>query len=105
MFTCVPIEGWFFHHKIPKEVRSLEDHAVIVWGNLTTVGVMPAAKYDFFLTSVTNILASYKRNGLVILIHCNRASDTGRTRVFKVWCAILSVLCFALVDLPVFHAW
>ena len=57
---------------------------MVAWANLTTVGVMPAAKWDFILTSVTNLLATYKPNGLVIIIHCNRASDTGRTRMFKV---------------------
>lgn len=56
----------------------MDDHCIVVWSNLTTVGVMPAAKLDFFLTAISNILASHKRNALAILIHPNRASDTGR---------------------------
>ncbi|CAK9042286.1 Uncharacterized protein SCF082_LOCUS24342 [Durusdinium trenchii] len=46
-----------------EEVRSVEDHCMVAWANLTTVGVMPAAKWDFILTSVTNLLVTYKRNG------------------------------------------
>ena len=64
-----------------KEVRSPEDHCLVAWANLTTVGVMPAAKYDWFLTSMTNLIASHKRNAVGIIIHCNRASDGGRTFV------------------------
>ena len=30
-----------------QEVKSAEDHSVIVWCNLTTCGVLPATKYDF----------------------------------------------------------
>ena len=55
---------------------------MIAWANLTTVGVMPAAKYDWFLTSLTNILSCYKRNGLGVIVHCNRASDNGRTSLW-----------------------
>lgn len=64
---------------VAKEVKATDDHCVVLWCNMTTVGVMPAAKYDFFLTSITNILATHKRNGLALIVHCNRASDTGRT--------------------------
>ncbi|CAL1160761.1 unnamed protein product [Cladocopium goreaui] len=45
---------------------------------MTTVGVMPGSKYDWFLTSLSNLLASHKRNAVGIVLHCNRASDTGR---------------------------
>lgn len=48
---------------------------------MTTVGVMPASKWDFFITALTNLLASHKRNAIAVLIHPNRASDTGRTEV------------------------
>lgn len=51
---------------------------MIAWANMTTVGVMPAAKYDWFLTALSNLLSAYPRNGLGIIVHCNRAADTGR---------------------------
>ena len=60
-------------------MRAAEDHSVVVWCNMTTCGVVPATKYDFFLTAITNLLANHKRNGLAIIVHCNRASDGGRT--------------------------
>lgn len=69
------------HTHTQKEVRATDDHVLLIWANLTTVGVMPAAKREFFLTAVSNLLAGYKRNSLALFIHGNRASDTGRTMV------------------------
>lgn len=71
--------------QLSKDVRAPEDHAVIAWANLTTVGVMPAAKYDWFLTSLSNLLANHKRNSIGVIIHCNRASDPNRTNSFYVF--------------------
>ncbi|CAL1125989.1 unnamed protein product [Cladocopium goreaui] len=79
--TLLPqVTGWIHDtlNDLP-EIRSVDDHCIVVWSNLTTVGVMPAAKLDFFLTAISNILASHKRNALAILIHPNRASDTGKS--------------------------
>ena len=86
-----------------QEVKSAEDHSVIVWCNLTTCGVLPATKYDFFLTAITNLLAAHKRNGLAVIFHCNRASDGGRTGEthFEVaagsCCLVRKVNCLDLV--------
>ncbi|CAK9116680.1 unnamed protein product [Durusdinium trenchii] len=65
------------------EVRSASDHCLVVWLNLPTSGVTPAAKMDFFLTAVSNILASHKRNSIAIVVHGNRASDTGSSKIEK----------------------
>ena len=65
-----------------QEVRSPDDHCIICWANMTTVGVLPAAKYDWFLTGITTMLSAHKRNGLAIIVHCNRASDPNRTDSF-----------------------
>ena len=65
-----------------QEVRSPDDHCIICWTNMTTVGVLPAAKYDWFLTGITTMLSAHKRNGLAIIVHCNRASDPNRTDSF-----------------------
>lgn len=84
-----------------KEIRSVDDHCIVVWSNLTTVGVMPAAKLDFFLTAISNILASHKRNALAILIHPNRASDTGRMgfdNYINVFMAIINFKSFFLIN-------
>eukprot|EP00435_Cladocopium_sp_Y103_P069260 s569_g33.t1 len=78
--TILPeVTGWVRDtlSDIP-EVRQVDDHCVIAFANLTTVGVMPGAKYDWFLTSLSNLLANNKRNSIGIIVHCNRASDTGR---------------------------
>ena len=42
---------------------------------------MPAAKYDFTLTAVTNLLTTYKRNAIAIFVHCNRAGDPAARNV------------------------
>lgn len=80
----------------------MDDHCVVAWANMTTVGVLPAAKYDWFLTSISNLLAAYPRNGLAIVVHCNRASDPSRSLLPKskfwlIWfieyvCCVLSFL-------------
>ncbi len=60
------------------EVRSFEDHGVIIWGALPTAGIIGAAKYDFCLTAISNLLSLYKRNGVAILVHPNRAAQMTR---------------------------
>ena len=47
--------------------------------NLPTAGVLSAAKNDFILTAVTNILAAYRKNAIAVFVHCNRAGDQART--------------------------
>ncbi|CAL1126565.1 unnamed protein product [Cladocopium goreaui] len=38
-------------------------------------GIVGAAKYEFILTALTNLLTLYKRNGVAVVIHPNRASQ------------------------------
>lgn len=65
----------------PQEVKSPEDHAVYLWLNLPTCGVLPAAKQDFFITAASNLLQVYKKNGIAFIIHANRAGDASRCEV------------------------
>ncbi|CAL1150425.1 unnamed protein product [Cladocopium goreaui] len=65
------------------EVRSPDDHCIFLLINLPTAGVVPAAKSDFFLTAVTNILASYSKNSIAIFVHGNRAGDASGRRGVK----------------------
>ena len=37
-----------FSINCPKECRAHDDHCLVIWANMTTVGVMPAAKWEFF---------------------------------------------------------
>ncbi|CAK9106940.1 unnamed protein product [Durusdinium trenchii] len=55
------------------EVRSSEDHLVVLWINLPTAGIVGAAKDDFFISLITNILTKYKRNSIALVVHANRA--------------------------------
>lgn len=73
--------SWSNSHS-PKD-KAMDGHSLVIWCNLTTVGVMPAAKFDFFITAVSNLLATHKRNAIALIVHCNRASDTGRTQELK----------------------
>ena len=83
MKTCEQGPLWppaFYNHIDPaKAVRSFEDHSVVLWCNLPTAGVLGAAKQDFILTAVTNMLTTYKRNGVAIFVDANRAGDPART--------------------------
>lgn len=56
------------------ECRTSEDHCIVVWANLPCLGVLGVHKYEWIVTAVTNLLASYRRNGIAILIHTNRGS-------------------------------
>lgn len=58
-------------------VRSTEDHGVVIWANLPAVGILGVARYEYCITSVANLLAIFKRNGICLLIHPNRASQAG----------------------------
>ena len=63
----------------PKDTRSYNDHCVFLWANIPTAGVLSAAKHDWVITAVSNVLAQYKRNGVAIIVRCNRAGEGGRT--------------------------
>jgi len=57
------------------EVKSTDDHAIIGWLCLPTAGVIGAQKWDFFVTFVCNFLHQHSKNGIVLIIHSNRASQ------------------------------
>ena len=67
--------GWIAEalNEIP-ECRTTEDHCVVVWGNLPCLGVLGVHKYEWVVTAVTNLLATYRRNGIAVLVHTNRGS-------------------------------
>ena len=63
------------------EVRSTEDHGIVIWWNLPACGVISSSKYDYNgITAISNLLAQYPRNGLAVVIHPNRASHAAADR-------------------------
>ena len=56
-------------------VRSTDDHAIVGWLALPTVGVVGAQKWDWFLNYICNLLGQHRKNGMVIIIHSNRAGQ------------------------------
>ena len=61
--------------------RCYDDHGVIVWANLPTAGILGASKYDFVVSAIANLLTTYKKNSMAIIVHVNRASQmNGSTR-------------------------
>ena len=62
------------------EVRSTDDHGVVLWWNMPACAVLSSSKYDFGITSISNLLAQYPRNGLALVIHPNRASHAAADR-------------------------
>lgn len=65
------------------EVRETDDHAVLLWLNLPSAGIISAQKWEVFVTLVANMLSLYRRNGIALIIHSNRAGQVNheRTRV------------------------
>ena len=61
------------------EVQSALDHGVILWVNLPSVGILSAHRLDWVLTYLSNTLNKYKKNGMAIVIHANRAGQVGGT--------------------------
>ena len=60
--------------------RSYDDHGVIVWTNLPTAGILGASKYDFMVTAIANLLTTYRKNSMAIIVHVNRASQMNGSR-------------------------
>lgn len=60
------------------DCTSAEDHSVVIWLNAPSVGIIPSAKYEFYLTFVTNMMADYAKNGICLIIFPNRASQYER---------------------------
>ena len=56
-------------------VRAADDHAIISWLVLPTAGVVGAQKWDWFLNFICNLLGQHRKNGMVIIVHSNRASQ------------------------------
>lgn len=63
------------------ECRAPEDHGLVIWANLPTCGVMSVYRYEWCITSISNMLAKFKRNGIAILVHPNRGQVSERSLV------------------------
>ena len=65
------------------EVKAHDDHCVILWANLPACGVLSVHRYDWCITSISNMLAQYRKNGLALLVHPNRGQVAERTAKLK----------------------
>eukprot|EP00435_Cladocopium_sp_Y103_P023953 s3522_g5.t2 len=59
------------------EVQSVTDHGIILWACLPSVGILSAHRMDWLLTYLSNTLNKYKKNGMAVVIHANRAGQVG----------------------------
>ncbi|CAJ1448823.1 unnamed protein product, partial [Effrenium voratum] len=66
-----------------------EDHCVVVWLNAPSAGIVPVAKWEFFISAFANILPLFRRNSIGIIVHPNRAAQTGNKTLslhfYRVW--------------------
>lgn len=79
--TVMPsVASWVMQclNDIP-QVRETDDHAILGWLPLPTAGVIGAQKWDFVVTFVCNLLAQFKKNGVVLIVHSNRAAQLMRS--------------------------
>lgn len=61
------------------EVRDCNDHAVVGWLCLPTVGVIGAQKWDFFVTIICNLLSQHRKNSIILIVHSNHAAQVMRS--------------------------
>ena len=57
-----------------KCLNAAAQSGLVVWWNLPACGVLSSAKYDYGITAISNLLAQYRRNGIALVVHANRAS-------------------------------
>ena len=56
-------------------VRDPDHHGIIIWINLPACGILTVQKTEWVLGYVSNTLQKFRRNGMAIIIHANRASQ------------------------------
>lgn len=57
------------------DVRDHSDHLMVFWCNMITAGIVSATKSDFVVSFLANKLTEFKRNGVGVVIHSNRAAQ------------------------------
>ena len=67
------------------ECRASDDHCVVMWANLPSCGVLSVHRYEWCITSISNVLAIYRKNGIAVLVHPNRGQAAERTYVSILW--------------------
>ena len=77
-----PLATWIEEtfNDIP-ECKCQDDHGLVLWCNLPGSGVLSVHRYQWIITAVSNLLASYRRNGrngICILVHPNRGQVAER---------------------------
>ncbi|CAK9114941.1 unnamed protein product [Durusdinium trenchii] len=55
------------------EVKSTNDHAVVMWINLPACGIIGVARYEYMITAVSNLLAKYRR--------CKKEEETTKEEI------------------------
>lgn len=98
--TVMPsVASWVMQclNDIP-QVRETDDHAILGWLPLPTAGVIGAQKWDFVVTFVCNLLAQFKKNGVVLIVHSNRAAQLMRSpgdrtahKKTMLWCILIVI--------------
>ena len=62
-----------------------DDHGVVLFLNAPAIGVISAARNNFILNYITNILTEWPTNSVCFIVHPNRASQQeGRRGVFGI---------------------
>ena len=57
-------------------MRTDQEEGTLLWVNLPTVGVVSAMKRDFFLQTISGLLAAKASNSACLVLHANRASES-----------------------------
>ena len=76
-------------------LRRVDNEATVMFVNLPTMGVPPAAKVDWVMNYVTTMLNENPRNAVAIFVHANRAMDQDKTIKFRSW---QRGICLAFAD-------
>jgi len=74
--TIMPeVNTWLDESLADLCVRDPDHHGIIIWINLPACGILTVQKTEWVLGYVSNTLQKFRRNGMAIIIHANRASQ------------------------------
>lgn len=73
--TVMPASRAWLREMCSEHGNHFDDHAVFLWCNCPSIGVMSATRVSFILNFISNVLADFPMNSVCVLVHPNRASQ------------------------------
>ena len=81
--TVMPSVRSWLKDAAMEEGLSTDSHVAVIVCNCPAMGILSAARINYILNFITNVLADFQVNGICLLVKPNRAGQEGRTGAFK----------------------